>query len=434
MRMIMNRVYILSSILFVFFFQAIFATPVKTISDDSTLRSSLVHSYFIETPSLVLKKKPQLFTLPAGEVVQVRVEKGRDEFLIILSREMKGQFPGWAEGSWVLYRKIKDGSPYKIRVFLRSDPYVYVQFRPFQTKKSLMDVVVYNGYVLQSVSIPFSFSQLYTMPLTEVFSTVREIFPFRYFDVSPDIYKNHRLFVNKIRNELPQLQYADDGALDETGTPVFIATGEPQGTEWGLNCSGFAKWVVDLIVKPSRNAYLPIVPLKNPVGTRGSGFTEAYEQILDPYFGLDWTRNLALMAYQELFPGTKSDLETIDVREVPISALLVQNGSRVIIENYPQYLPDAGFCVEGLPAILYTLAIDTPNFFYLASVNTVDIQKPNLRRHYHVAVLIPYFESDGDFRVAVFESAAETNLNVFVQRYPAQQVHLVRIPIVNLSY
>jgi hypothetical protein len=398
------------------------------------LRNSLVHSYFIEAPSLVLKKKPQLFTLPSGETVQVRVEKGSDEFLIILSREMNGQFPGWTEGSWVLYRKIKDGSPSKIRVFLRSDPSVYVQFSPFQEKKSLMDVIVYKGYVLKSVSIPFSFSQLYTIPLTEVFSTVREIFPFRYFDVSPDIYKNHRLFVNKIRNELPQLQYADDGALDETGKPVFIATGESQSTEWGLNCSGFVKWVVDLIVKPYRNACLPIAPLKKPAGTRGSGFTEAYEQILDPYFGLDWTRNLALMAYQEIFPGIKPDLETVDVREVPISALLVRNGAKTVIENYPQYLPNVGFCVEGLPAILYTLAIDTPNFFYLASVNTVDTQKPGLRRHYHVAVLIPYFELDGNFKVAVFESAAETDLDAFVRRYPNQQVHFVRIPIVNLSY
>ncbi len=160
-----------------------------------------------------------------------------------------------------------------------------------------------------------------------------------------------------------------------------------------------------------------------------SYFTDAYEQTLDPYFGLDWTRNLALMAYQTLFQGTNLDLETIDIREIPVSALIVQIGASTIIKNYPEDLPDAGFYVEGLPAVLNTLAVDSPNFICLASRNTVDTQK-NLRRHYHVAALIPYFESDDRFTVAVFESAVKTNFDAIVQRYQKQQINLVRTPVI----
>jgi hypothetical protein len=124
--------------------------PVRQISDDSLLRIRLKDSWFSAVPREVREKSPVLHTLEDGARIELRVESGGDEFMIILARELMGgrlddksapsapvpripggTFPGWAQGSWILTRRTDTGEPVRIRVFLRSDPYVYVQFRPF---------------------------------------------------------------------------------------------------------------------------------------------------------------------------------------------------------------------------------------------------------------------------------------------------------------
>ncbi|MDR0731926.1 MAG: hypothetical protein LBF63_09670 [Treponema sp.] len=108
------------------------------------------------------------------------------------------------------------------------------------------------------------------------------------------------------------------------------------------------------------------------------------------------------------------------------------------IRAYPGYLENSGFGVEGLQALLYTLAIDEPGYIYLASVNTEmgppttpDNPRglPRMRQHFHVAVLIPYFDEYGGFQIAVFESAEETRFSRFKTRYPGHNVNLVRVPV-----
>jgi len=121
--------------------------------------------------------------------------------------------------------------------------------------------------------------------------------------------------------------------------------------------------------------------------------------------------------------------------------------------SYPGFLTDAGYGVEGLLPLLYTLAIDEPGRFYLAAVNneigppsteTNPQGKPRMRQYFHIAAFVPYFSESGVFHVAVFESAAETSIQAFRNRYPliprtiegerrlfpnGHYVNLVRIPV-----
>ena len=123
--------------------------PTRKIEDDSALRISLEASWFREVPGRVLAKKPELYTLRGGSRIQVRVEtspRNKDEFAVVLAREQNGTYPGWAQGSWVLTRRIDNKSEgERIRVFLRSDYNTYVQFRPFTDEKCYLDVVVYDA-------------------------------------------------------------------------------------------------------------------------------------------------------------------------------------------------------------------------------------------------------------------------------------------------
>ena len=416
--------------------------PAQKAEDDSSLRISLADSWFRESPGKVLSKRPETYTLKGGSRVQVRVEtspQNRNEFAVVLAREQNGAFPGWARGSWVFSRR-RDNNPEgsRIRVFLRSDYNTYVQFRPFTDEKCLFDVVVYDSYLVRSLPLAIPFERLFVLPVEEALTIAGKRFPRRYFDPEPGTYRDSRAFAAKVRARLPELIFRDDGALDENGDYVFIDTLAAQEGRGGLNCSGFAKWVVDGILKPRTGEWLPIAPLKEPFGDRGSSYSETWEALRDPFFGLDWCRNLASRAGAILRSSSFSPIEEIEVRNLPFSELIQREAGGSAVYPYSGHIQNAGFGIEGLLPLLYTLAIDEPGRIYLAAVNreiAAPVTRenprglPRLRQYYHIAVLVPYFSERGNFRVDVFESAEETSFSKFKTRYPQQCVNLVRIPI-----
>ncbi|MCL2094085.1 MAG: hypothetical protein FWH12_07815 [Treponema sp.] len=421
--------------------------PTRRIEDDSSLRRSLEQAWFIESPSRVLGRMPEIHTLSGGSRVQVRVEtsaNNQEEFAIVLAREQNGTFPSWSQGSWALVRR-RDNDPRgsRIQYFPRSDFNTYIVFRPGLYETSVMDLVLYEGYIIRSLPIPLPFERLMVLPIEEILALTGDRFPRHYFEVQPGAYRDSRAFVSALRARLPELRFGDDGAIDEDGNYVYIHTLAAQdlgaqGGQGGLNCSGFAKWVVDGILRPITGKRLPIGPLKAPFGNRGSSYTEAWEELRDPYFGLDWIRNLASQAGMLLRSPVFGTLEEIEVNRVPLSHVIHRHSGGSSVQPFTGHLQNAGFNFDGLHSILYTLAIDEPGRIYLAAVSgefrdqiTADNPRglPRLRQYHHVAVLVPYFSEGGVFQIAVFESAAETSFSAFRNRYPGQQVALVRIPI-----
>jgi hypothetical protein len=315
----------------------------------------------------------------------------------------------------------------------------------------MMDAVLYGGYIIRSIPVAVPFERLYTMPLNETLKLVEGRFPIRYFEPNPAIYRDTRTFVAQVREHLGGLRFANDGAIDENGNHVFINTLQSQNPATaGLNCSGFTKWLIDGIIRPVTGKRLPIGPLKEPFGQRGSLFTANWEERRDVFFGLDWIRNLAAEANSALrSPAGLSTvgalnasatlayrtLEEFEVRRDNFSFIMVNENGTFVDYSYPGFLPEAGYGIEGLRALLYTLAIDEPFTFYLAAVNA-EIATPSsprgtprLRQYYHVAALVPYFDEFGVFRIVVFESAAETSFNAFRNRYPGHYINLVKIPV-----
>jgi hypothetical protein len=426
-----NRRLIFFSFLFPVFIISAYTqdVPTRFIQDDSPLRISIKDTWLTEVPGKVLEKNSYIHTLSGGDRIQVRAEGERGEIMIILAREMGGAFPGWVQGSWILTRRRDTGLPERIRIFLRSDPYTYVQFRPFTGDKSLMDVVLYDAYVVHSQPLAIPFERLLVIPVEDALRTAGMVFPRRYFDPDPGMYREIRDFIGRVRQRLPELRFRDDGAIDETGRYVFINKLEVQDGSGGLNCSGFAKWIVDGILRPHTGERLSIPPLKEPFGNRRSSFSEGYERLRDPFFGLDWTRNLAATAGFFLRSPDFGSLEEIEVQKGSFASVIRRKQGIVSVQAYPGFLQNAGFGIEGIHPLLYTLAIDEPGYIYLASVNNEIGPAPRMRQHFHVAVLIPYFTENGNFRVALFESAEETSFAGFKTRYPGHYINLVRIPV-----
>jgi hypothetical protein len=271
------------------------------------------------------------------------------------------------------------------------------------------------------------------MPLEDALTAIGDKFPGRYFDPDPAMYRDIRELLKQVRAALPGLQYIDDGAIDETGRYVFIKDLSPQGPagiSGGLNCSGFTKWFIDGILYPLTGRRLSIPPLKESTVIGGSSLTDRYAESRDPRFGLDWTRNLAMEAARVLRSPGSATVEEVEVRTETFAAIIDRSRGGASVRSFPGFLPGAGFSLEGLKPLLYTLAVNEPGYVYLASVNNERGPAPRIRQHYHEAVLVPYFNEYGVFQTAVFESAAETSLTAFTGRYPAgTMVNLVRIPV-----
>jgi hypothetical protein len=283
--------------------------------------------------------------------------------------------------------------------------------------------------VVRSLPLPIAFDRLLVIPVEEALGTVQTKFPRRYFDPEIGTYRDLRTFVSQVRARLPELTFRDDGAIDENGRYVYINTLSVQDGQGGLNCSGFAKWVVDGLLRPFTGRRLTIDPLKKPFGGRGSSFTEPYEELRDPFFGLDWTRNLASQAATLRLSAAFGTLEAIEVQKGRFASVIMRNRGTSSIRPYPGFLPNAGFGFEGIHPLLYTLAIDEPGHIYLASINNELDPAPRMRQHFHIAVLVPYFNEYGNFQVAVFESAEETSFTGFKTRYPGHYVNLARISV-----
>ena len=418
-----------------------FDLPVSKISDDSQLRLNMLKIWLLEVPSRVLSLPSRTEFLESGERVEVSISEGREVFNVRISRELMrgtslanrratGSFPGTAQGSWILTRRKDNGEGTQIRIFLRSDQNTFIQLRPFNKDKSLLDVVLYGGYISQSLPVAVSFERLYTMPLNDILKLAENKFPARYFEPDTAIYKEHRALTANIREKTAPLRFADDGAIDENGNYVFIKTLSAQNRSTaGLNCSGYAKWLIDGILRPITGNRLNIEQLKAPFGKRGSSFTEFWEERRDVFFGLDWIRNLAAEANKTIRSPVYGELEEFEVRNENFASIMLNQNRNFVTNSYTGFMPEAGYGIEGLHPLLYTLAIDEPFNFYLAAVSNEIRGTPPLRQYYHIAALIPYFDENGNFNIAVFESAAETSFSDFRRRYPSHHVSLVKIPI-----
>ena len=235
--------------------------------------------------------------------------------------------------------------------------------------------------------------------------------------------------IQQIRPHLSLLPDAEDGAMNEHGELVAIATGAVRHTGGGFNCSGFSKWVVDGFYAPlSGGRYLsPAVLSQRQLDQRGTEWSTRWEEGEDPYFGLDWSRALAaeLTAARARRGVRGTDSTTADVRTLP----------------HHTYTEDIGYPVAQLRGILYMLALRDDAAVYIGSVNTIRAvtadntnssaaaSTSGLRKHFHIALFFPYFDADGRFSVTVMERNAESTLEDFMRRQSPHQVHLVTLPI-----
>jgi len=383
------------------------------IRENREIRESLRDLLSAPT-SEVLKFRRKVFAQKGSEGrVAAEVRKSGDSFYILFLNEEQGAFPVSSKGSWVVKRNLADGAFVQVKIFYQSDPGTFLRIFP-SGERTVMDVYLYDRIVYRDVPMGMRFQDVLTSGFEEIVDLTKGTVSWETLvpSVEPKFYHGVVSMVEKIRAALPGLPDAEDGAMDENGRLVFIENLAPQDRLPGFNCSGFAKWVADGIHRVRTGKYLDIVTLKTKrEELRGNPISRKFEDARDPFFGLDWSRNIAtaLAALDSLSENAAADSQ--DVRNLP----------------FWKYKKDIGFPSEDLKAILHHLAVTEPGNFYIGSVCRQAGRNPVLLQHVHLAVFFPYFDSKGNFRLSVMERNVETPIDAFMKRYTYDFIHLVRV-------
>lgn len=212
--------------------------------------------------------------------------------------------------------------------------------------------------------------------------------------------------LNKINHYINNIKDSPTGAIDAVGNYT-------RGSGNGLNCSGFAKWIVDgfyyPLAKDEEEKYISLKKLriKHPQ-ERGTPDILKHEKTRDPYFGLDWTRNLAVELGKKR--GESPSYKTYDVTDSTIT----------------KYVMNCGYPIQKIERVLKEQGQLKPNTIFLGSINGLFGRKPSLWQHHHVAVFIPYYDN-GELKIAVLERNKETSFAYLLKRYPNTFCHLVAI-------
>jgi hypothetical protein len=350
-------------------------------------------------------------------MIRVMAEEKEQEVFFYFSQSGDFEPAVKSQGDYVFVRNGDDGSYRYLRIYLKSGEESYLEIRPADAAYSTMNIILLDTLMQEDIRVSFSLEELLQISFRRLMESTVGYVNWSFYLPDPLIAELGRVdvFAQTVRPSLPSIAYGEDGGMNEEGTYVYIEDGRLQdedsdGKKGGLNCSGFAKWVVDGIYYLKTGSFLSIDELKKThPDSRGNRWSEKYEELREPYFGLDWTRNLALSLLRLSEEDAK--IEAADVDKLV----------------YHEYEEDLGYPVRELPSLLYELAVSEPDYFYLGSVNGVIHGEGELRSHYHVVVFLPWIDRFGRLQISVMENADETPLENFIAKYEREYVHLVRI-------
>ncbi|MDX9801219.1 MAG: hypothetical protein RBT69_07780 [Spirochaetia bacterium] len=351
-----------------------------------------------------------------GRKVKFQVLKRDNYWYFLFLNEKTGRygtdFPLVSAGTYIIKRNIQSGMLEQIKVFLNNDPGTYVRITE-QGKESLLEFVLFDSKIYKDVLLPAALGQFISQPFESVIIMSDYIVDWNMLKAVYNETENNLLrnITVKIDEKLPLLSDSEDGALGSDGRFIFIETLKTNPAQ-GFNCSGFTKWISDGVYFAKTNRYMDVDKLKKKNFTeRRDTLSLLYEDLRDPLFGLDWSRNIAMVLYELDHPDSRVSVSDVDVSTYP----------------YEMYVPDIGYPVSSLKALLYYLAVTDPGYIYLGSINGDFGTDPVLRQHYHIAAFLPYINSEGDFFPVLYERNRKTGIDEFIKKYSGESIHLVKI-------
>ena len=316
----------------------------------------------------------------------------------------------YSHGS-ISYKFNKNKELLKVKVYYQRNNDSYLLFD--KKKRGKCDVYLFGRLYRKNLAYYFSIDSLKYLSINSILSLLdsnkigKEI-----LIEKDDLFLKEKL-IQKIIIPSINFKYVRDGARDEFGNYVYILTGEEQKkNEQGLNCSGFVKEIADNYIKlfiPSFK-WLKISDLKQGrTNERKNNSLQQYDLKYDPFFGLDWVKNIADNI------NKNCNYKIIKAEEYNTDT------------NAP-YFKNRGFNIEDLKEILFRDQQKDSTYFYILIFNRLRNKRPIIPEHHHLSVIVPYFK-DYHFYLRVFESAEETNFTQLIKIHKDEKVTIIKVPI-----
>lgn len=434
--------------------------PLDQIPDSAEIREAITASWFSAPIEKVIKKAPELHTDSKGNTFTVSgkyAEDSRNIYTISIVPHLTDySFPEHnliPQGTWILYRRVDTGAPLSIKIYPRENPALSISLRPASQKayggKSFIDICLFNAYVRKDIAIGVPFETLYHISLLRLKSLSQAIIPWDLFNPPRDnsSVKTMSRIVENLRYHLVRLK---DGCFDHDGKPVHISSSQPQ-TEaeitasmnidqirseiiGGVDSAGFAKWIIDGMIRPIAGQGTVIEALKRETDAPKTHFIRPYLDTENVFFGLDWIRNLGAAALSlNLNRTVYPDSSGLDVNSCPFAltgaAIPINTNAKTGLLKQPAFLGYqryAGYQISYLLPLLYYFTLVEPDHFYLACVSTVS-SATELRMYDRVVVFFPYFDGWGEFHVDIYENSERIPIAEFIEKNKDAYAALVRV-------
>ena len=186
-----------------------------------------------------------------GEKVSYHGEKQADALYLVFANRQGRGYPLAGTGTFIIKRSLRDGSFLHAKVFLQERPGATCVFSRAMTGPSWISSSSGSHSRARS-PCPVPFERVLTAPLSRIMELSSGSVDWSLV-LSPAQSQEDVPAVpggGCHRGRLKGLRDMDDGAMDASGRLVAIATGLPaKAGRGGFNCSGFAKWVVDGVLR-----------------------------------------------------------------------------------------------------------------------------------------------------------------------------------------
>ena len=383
------------------------------------VRTSMADAIRAPFYSLLTRQKEIYQQILSPIAVEFELRKSAESFYLLFKNEQNYIYPVWGRGNYIIRRDLRTGDFQQIKIFLQNDENTFIRLFPLDRERTVLDLELYGVPLYQGIVLPVSIEDLAVSSFARILHLTRGTIQWDQVltDSSYPEWEQLGHLVGEVECRLPDLHVEDDGAQNLAGEYVYIETGSLQDVPGGINCSGFAKWVVDGLIlgdaKVPPESLIPIMGLKESTGSgeREKNPWSSAREDRDPYFGLDWIRNLVRVLNRSVgFAAREEAGQAFDITDVP----------------FFEYRENIGYELENLKTVLYLLAVENPGAFYLGAVNSPFGKDPVLWQYHHVALFFPWFDKNGDFQLSVMETGAVSSVENLEARYPGSFVHLVK--------
>ena len=435
-----RRIFLPSAFLLAFFLCApqVFLQE-RPIPDSGSVRAKL-SAWWTQPLNEVREMRNEIHTSENGHVFQVRMEEADGVFNIIVAprqemivdvysddglySELTYAYVSNSPGAWILSRDSVTGKPVAITYYFLPDAGVFARLTPGD-QKCYADLAVFDSYIARGVEVSVPFERLYAASLSELRKWTPSI-PWYYIARRSADYEGVRQMVEVIRKNQKRFIFAPNAAYNKLGESVDILTGEKRVLDQSViaanklefSDAGFLKWIIDGLANQFAAQGTRVVSLvEQTVNFKAGSFQGVLAERYNVSFALDWTRNLAAamlsIKNEKIYTAANSG---VDVRVEPFA-----------LSPNTTYTANSGYPAQGLLALLYVLAASEPDVFYLAAIRQTDYVSPEVHFFSKCAVIFPYLDSSGRFRVSVFENGNELSLPQFIEKYKKDSVHLTRV-------